>query len=78
MEIAFFLVGMASLISLIVFFIMSSNISKMKGDIEKITYVVREYQKASGLGIKYTCGNCKETFVGKVDKCPHCGATNNW
>ena len=67
-----------SIIALIVFFTMSSNIAAMQKDIRQIEKYIRGYAKENGYGILYTCSTCKKTFEGKQAKCPHCNREVNW
>jgi hypothetical protein len=72
------LVFITGLVSLIIFFVMVVAINNMNKNIKDIRDVLMDWRAITGYGVKYTCKNCKKTFIGKQPACPHCGDVKNF
>ena len=62
--------ALLSLITLMVFFIMASNLSEIKAVLKRIDKRLAPEQ--------CLCPKCKKNFTGKLSHCPHCESKNNW
>jgi rubrerythrin len=69
-----FLAAIFSIIMIIIFLVMASNISTIKFEIKNINRIFTSWSETNGgYGITYLCHKCKKKFEGQPDKCPHCG-----
>lgn len=69
---------LVSVVMLIIFIVMAVNVAAVKTSNNKILGMLDDIMKDTGYGRKYNCGKCKESFIGKQDKCPHCGVIVPW
>ncbi len=61
-----------SIILILVFFVMSSNLSKIKNELRTISRLLIQMGEKTDSFNKYTCNNCGKEFYRKRRVCPYC------
>ncbi len=70
MEVIGIITGIISLIVLIVFFVMASNLSGIRKDTRTVEWIMRLYAERDGL--LWTCAYCDQDNEGSREVCLNC------
>jgi len=62
-----------SVVALIVFFVMASNLAQVKRELINISNLLIQMGEKTDSFPKYECANCGKQFYRKRGICPHCG-----
>jgi predicted Zn-ribbon and HTH transcriptional regulator len=69
---ATFIASVLSIIMIIVFFVISSNISKVRKELNHISRLLVEMGEKTNSFNKYVCESCGKEYFRKRINCPYC------
>jgi len=69
----FVLCFIISLIPIITFFVMAKALANISQAVRSTDMMLSVWYEVNGYKDQKRCAKCKKLFIGKPEKCPHCG-----